>query len=103
MLNILDRPFLDYAVEEAKAAGIETFIFVTNKENTKPVDYFSKNTKSCPKTNKKPSPQTPSLFPNWAPFFGIWPHFHPLPPPILPRISPYTTKDNNKPYYHSLQ
>ena len=45
MLNILDRPLLDYAVEEAKAAGIETFIFVTNKENTKPVDYFSKNTK----------------------------------------------------------
>ena len=46
MLNILDRPLLDYAVQEAKAAGIETFIFVTNKENTKPVDYFSKNTKS---------------------------------------------------------
>ena len=45
MLNILDRPLLDYAVEEAKAAGIETFIFVTNKENTKPVDYFSKNNK----------------------------------------------------------
>ena len=44
MLNILDRPLLDYAVQEAKAAGIETFIFVTNKENTKPVDYFSKNT-----------------------------------------------------------
>ena len=45
MLNILDRPLLDYAVEEAKAAGIETFIFVTNKENTNPVHYFSKNTK----------------------------------------------------------
>ena len=45
MLNILDRPLLDYAVQEAKTAGIETFIFVTNKENTKPVDYFSKNTK----------------------------------------------------------
>ena len=45
MLNILDRPLLDYAVQEAKEAGIETFIFVTNKENTKPVDYFSKNNK----------------------------------------------------------
>ena len=45
MLNILDRPLLDYAVEEAKEAGIETFIFVTNKENTKAVDYFSKNIK----------------------------------------------------------
>ena len=48
MLNILDRPLLDYAVQEAKAAGIETFIFVTNKENTKPADYFSKNPKSNP-------------------------------------------------------
>ncbi len=45
MLNILDRPLLDYAVEEAKEAGIDTFIFVTNKENTKAVDYFSKNIK----------------------------------------------------------
>ena len=45
MLNILDRPLIDYAVEEAKGAGIEKFIFITNKENTKPVDYFSKNNK----------------------------------------------------------
>ena len=45
MLNILDRPLIDYAVEEAKGAGIENFIFITNKENTKPIDYFSKNNK----------------------------------------------------------
>ena len=45
MLNISDRPLIDYAVEEAKNAGIEKFIFVTNKENTKTVNYFSKNTK----------------------------------------------------------
>ena len=45
MLNILDRPLLDYAVEEAKAAGIERFIFVTNKENTNPIKFFSKNKK----------------------------------------------------------
>ncbi len=43
MLNILDRPLLDYAVEEAKEAGIEKFIFVTNKDNTSPYNYFSKN------------------------------------------------------------
>ena len=45
MLNILDRPLLDYAVEEAKLAGIEKFIFVTNKDNTNPKKYFSKNKK----------------------------------------------------------
>ena len=30
MLPILDKPLLHYAVEEAKAAGINLFIFVTN-------------------------------------------------------------------------
>jgi UTP--glucose-1-phosphate uridylyltransferase len=29
MLPIVDRPLIQYAVEEAKAAGIEQFIFVT--------------------------------------------------------------------------
>mgnify|MGYP001245059878 CR=1 FL=1 len=43
MLNILDRPLIDYAVEEAKEAGIEKFIFVTNKKNMNPLNYFSKN------------------------------------------------------------
>ena len=31
MLNILDRPLLDYAVQEAKDAGIEKFIFIVFK------------------------------------------------------------------------
>jgi UTP-glucose-1-phosphate uridylyltransferase len=33
MLPIVDRPLIDYAVAEARAAGIETFIFVTNQRN----------------------------------------------------------------------
>ncbi len=43
MLNILDKPLIDYAVEEAKAAGITKFIFVTNKDNNFPTKYFSPN------------------------------------------------------------
>ena len=43
MLNILDRPLIDYALEEVKEAGVEKFIFVTNKENMNPFNYFSKN------------------------------------------------------------
>ena len=43
MLNILDRPLIDYAVEEAKEAGVEKFIFVTNQENINPLNYFSQN------------------------------------------------------------
>lgn len=43
MLNILDRPLIDYAVAEAKEAGIKNFIFVTNKDNNFPKNYFSHN------------------------------------------------------------
>lgn len=43
MLNILDRPLLDYAVTEAKEAGIEKFIFIVNKENNAPLKYFIKD------------------------------------------------------------
>lgn len=42
MLTVVDRPLIDYAVEEAKAAGIEQFIFVTRNGNGKQAiqDYF---------------------------------------------------------------
>ena len=43
MLNILDRPLIDYAVAEAKEAGINNFIFVTNENNFFPKNYFSQN------------------------------------------------------------
>jgi len=33
MLPIVDRPLIDYAVSEARAAGIDTFIFVTGTRN----------------------------------------------------------------------
>lgn len=33
MLPIVDRPLIDYAVAEARAAGIETFIFITGARN----------------------------------------------------------------------
>ena len=31
ILTLIDRPLIDYAVEEARAAGIEDFIFVTSR------------------------------------------------------------------------
>ena len=31
MLTVVDRPLIHYAVEEAKAAGIEEFYFVTGR------------------------------------------------------------------------
>jgi UTP--glucose-1-phosphate uridylyltransferase len=40
MLPIVDKPLIQYAVEEARAAGIEEFIFVTGRGKTVMEDHF---------------------------------------------------------------
>ena len=40
MLTIVDRPLIQYAVDEAREAGIETLIFVTGRGKSSLVDYF---------------------------------------------------------------
>ena len=40
MLPIVDKPLIQYAVEEALAAGIEEFIFVTGRNKTTIEDHF---------------------------------------------------------------
>jgi len=40
MLTIVDKPLIQYAVEEAQAAGIEEFIFVTGRNKTVMMDHF---------------------------------------------------------------
>jgi len=40
MLPIVDKPLIQYAVEEAKAAGIEQFIFVTGRGKGAMEDHF---------------------------------------------------------------
>jgi UTP--glucose-1-phosphate uridylyltransferase len=42
MLPVVDRPLIDYAVEEARAAGIEEFIFVTGRGKTAIEDHFDR-------------------------------------------------------------
>ena len=43
MLPLVDKPILQYAVEEARAAGIEDFIFVTSHDKGMLEDHFDKN------------------------------------------------------------
>jgi len=43
MLPILDKPLIQYAVEEARDAGIEEFIFVTGRGKTVIEDHFDHN------------------------------------------------------------
>ncbi|MGK9233885.1 UTP--glucose-1-phosphate uridylyltransferase GalU [Inquilinus limosus] len=43
MLCVVDKPVLQYAVEEAKAAGIEEFIFVSSRGKTALEDHFDEH------------------------------------------------------------
>ena len=40
MLTVVDRPIIQYAVDEARAAGIELFIFITSRGKTAIEDHF---------------------------------------------------------------
>ncbi|MCP4098060.1 MAG: UTP--glucose-1-phosphate uridylyltransferase, partial [Planctomycetaceae bacterium] len=40
MLTIVDKPVIQYAVEEARAAGIEHFVFVTGRNKAVIEDHF---------------------------------------------------------------
>lgn len=40
MLTVVDKPLIHYAVEEARLAGVEEFIFVTGRGKTAIEDYF---------------------------------------------------------------
>lgn len=40
ILSLVDRPLVQYAIDEARAAGIEEFIFVTSRGKTALEDYF---------------------------------------------------------------
>ncbi|MDT8407271.1 MAG: UTP--glucose-1-phosphate uridylyltransferase GalU [Methylococcales bacterium] len=42
MLPIVDKPLIQYAVEEAVFAGIDTMIFITGRNKTAIVDHFDK-------------------------------------------------------------
>ncbi len=43
MLTVVDKPLIQYAVEEAKAAGIEEFIFVTGRGKQAIEDHFDRS------------------------------------------------------------
>ncbi|RST29642.1 UTP--glucose-1-phosphate uridylyltransferase [Sphingomonas ginkgonis] len=42
MLTVIDRPLIQYAVDEAREAGIEQLIFVTGRGKSSLVDYFDR-------------------------------------------------------------
>ena len=40
MLTVVDRPLIQYAIEECLAAGIEEFVFVTGRNKSALEDHF---------------------------------------------------------------
>ena len=43
MLPVVDKPLIQYAVDEARAAGIEEFIFVTGRGKVTIEDHFDRS------------------------------------------------------------
>ena len=43
LLNVVDRPILSYVVDEARAAGIEHFVFIVGRGQGAIEDYFDTN------------------------------------------------------------
>ena len=43
MLTVVDKPIIQFAVEEARAAGIENFVFVTSRGKTLMEDHFDQH------------------------------------------------------------
>jgi UTP--glucose-1-phosphate uridylyltransferase len=63
MLTIVDRPLIQYAVDEAREAGIEEMIFVTGRGKSALVDYFDvafELEKTMQKAGKSLTPLEPS-------------------------------------------
>ena len=42
MLPVVDRPLIQYAIDEARAAGIEQFCLITGRGKTALVEYFDR-------------------------------------------------------------
>jgi UTP--glucose-1-phosphate uridylyltransferase len=63
MLTIVDRPLIQYAVDEAREAGIEQLVFVTGRGKSSLVDYFDMSFEleaTMTKAGKSLAPLSPS-------------------------------------------
>ncbi len=52
MLTLVDRPLIQHAVDEARAAGIEQFIFVTSRGKGALEDHFDTQSRSETQSGK---------------------------------------------------
>ena len=53
IMTLVDKPLIQYAIDEARAAGIKEFIFVTSRGNGALEDYFDHSPKLEAELRKK--------------------------------------------------
>lgn len=70
MLTIVDRPIIQHVVDEAKAAGIEHFIFVTGRNKTVIEDHFDKQVELEATLNERGKTQELALLDDLLPEAG---------------------------------
>lgn len=70
MLPVVDKPLIHYAFEEAKAAGIEEFIFVTGRNKGAIADHFDNVYELQNVLSAKNKQRELELTSNWLPDAG---------------------------------
>jgi UTP--glucose-1-phosphate uridylyltransferase len=70
MLPIVDKPLIQYAVEEAQAAGIEEFIFVTGRGKTVMEDHFDHPYEMVATLNERGKKAELAQISDWMPEAG---------------------------------
>ena len=73
MLPVVDKPLIQYAVEEAQAAGIEEFIFVTGRAKTTMEDHFDHSYELEATLEERGKDAQIVAVNSWMPGPGRWP------------------------------
>ena len=69
IMTLVDRPLIQYAIDEARAAGIEEFIFVTSRGKSALEDYFDRAPEleaNLKAKNKRPNGQSSQSRIDWS-------------------------------------
>jgi UTP-glucose-1-phosphate uridylyltransferase len=67
LLNVVDRPILSYIVEEARAAGIEHFVFIVGRGQGAIEDYLRTTSTPTPRSSRRWRPRArPTSWPRCA-------------------------------------
>ena len=70
MLPVVDKPLIQYAVEEARAAGIEEFIFVTGRGKSAIEDHFDRSYELQEQLENKNKQDELAAIAEWLPAAG---------------------------------